>query len=86
MTSPGGSRHHARDAGLAGSIAIAAIMDQVNLAFVPDVLVIPLHSKVLFPNSDAISHRFIPIRLPTSSTRSCIPAPAPRPSCSTRPE
>ena len=29
---------------------IAAIMDQVNLAFVPDVLVIPLHSKVLFPN------------------------------------
>ncbi len=36
---------------------IAAIMDQVNLAFVPDVLVIPLHSKVLFPNSDAISHQ-----------------------------
>jgi hypothetical protein len=29
----------------------------VNLAFVPDVLVIPLHSKVLFPNSDAISHQ-----------------------------
>jgi plastocyanin len=36
---------------------ITAIMDQVNLAFVPDVLVIPLHSKVLFPNSDAISHQ-----------------------------
>ena len=36
---------------------IAAIMDQVSLAFVPDVLVIPLHSKVLFPNSDAISHQ-----------------------------
>ena len=36
---------------------IAAVMDQVNLAFVPDVLVIPLHSKVLFPNSDAISHQ-----------------------------
>jgi plastocyanin len=36
---------------------IAASMDQVNLAFVPDVLVIPLHSKVLFPNSDAISHQ-----------------------------
>jgi len=36
---------------------IAAIMDQVNLAFVPDVLVIPLHSKVQFPNSDAISHQ-----------------------------
>ena len=36
---------------------MTAIMDQVNLAFVPDVLVIPLHSKVLFPNSDAISHQ-----------------------------
>lgn len=36
---------------------IDAIMDQVNLAFVPDVLVIPVHSKVQFPNSDAISHQ-----------------------------
>ena len=36
---------------------LAAVMDQVNLAFVPDVLVIPLHSKVQFPNSDAISHQ-----------------------------
>jgi plastocyanin len=36
---------------------VVAIMDQVNLAFVPDVLVIPLHSKVTFPNSDAISHQ-----------------------------
>jgi hypothetical protein len=32
-------------------------MDQVNLAFVPDVLVIPVHSRVQFPNSDAISHQ-----------------------------
>jgi plastocyanin len=36
---------------------VAAIMDQVNLSFVPDVLVVPLHSKVTFPNSDAISHQ-----------------------------
>jgi plastocyanin len=36
---------------------VKAIMDQVNLAFVPDVLVIPLHSSVQFPNSDAISHQ-----------------------------
>jgi plastocyanin len=36
---------------------MAAIMDQVNLAFVPDVLVIPVHSSVQFPNSDAISHQ-----------------------------
>ena len=32
-------------------------MDQVNLAFAPDVLVIPVHSTVQFPNSDAISHQ-----------------------------
>jgi plastocyanin len=37
--------------------AVRAIMDQVNLAFVPDVLVIPLHSTVQFPNSDAVSHQ-----------------------------
>jgi len=36
---------------------IAAIMDQVDLAFVPDVLVIPVHSTVQFPNSDAVSHQ-----------------------------
>jgi len=36
---------------------IRAIMDQVNLAFVPDVLVIPVHSTVQFPNSDAVSHQ-----------------------------
>ena len=36
---------------------VAAIMDQVDLTFVPDVLVIPVHSTVQFPNSDAISHQ-----------------------------
>lgn len=36
---------------------VQAIMDQVNLAFVPDVLVLPVHSTVQFPNSDAISHQ-----------------------------
>jgi len=36
---------------------VKAIMDQVNLAFVPDVLVLPLHSTVQFPNSDPISHQ-----------------------------
>jgi plastocyanin len=34
-----------------------ATMDQVDLSFVPDVLVVPLHSTVQFPNSDAISHQ-----------------------------
>ena len=36
---------------------VRATMDQVDLAFVPDVLVVPLHSAVQFPNSDAISHQ-----------------------------
>jgi plastocyanin len=34
-----------------------AIMDQVNLAFLPDVLVIPVHSTVQFPNSDVVGHQ-----------------------------
>ena len=37
--------------------AVKGIMDQVNLAFMPDVLVIPLHSTVQFPNSDAVGHQ-----------------------------
>jgi plastocyanin len=37
--------------------AVKGIMDQVDLAFVPDVLVIPVHSTVNFPNSDPISHQ-----------------------------
>jgi plastocyanin len=36
---------------------VQAIMDQMDLAFVPDVLVIPVHSSVQFPNSDAVSHQ-----------------------------
>jgi len=34
-----------------------AVMDQVNRAFVPDLLVIPVGSTVEFPNSDAVSHQ-----------------------------
>lgn len=36
---------------------VKAIMDQVNLAFDPDVLVLPVKSSVQFPNSDAVSHQ-----------------------------
>ncbi len=32
-------------------------MDQVDLAFVPDVLVLPVNSSVQFPNSDAVRHQ-----------------------------
>ncbi|HTU67376.1 MAG TPA: hypothetical protein VMF52_15620 [Steroidobacteraceae bacterium] len=36
---------------------IKAIMDQVNLQFAPDVLVLPVKSSVQFPNSDAVRHQ-----------------------------
>jgi plastocyanin len=36
---------------------VKAIMDQVNLAFEPDVLVLPVKSSVQFPNSDAVRHQ-----------------------------
>jgi plastocyanin len=36
---------------------VNAIMDQVDRAFVPDVLVIPPGSTVEFPNSDSVSHQ-----------------------------
>ena len=36
---------------------VKAIMDQVDLAFEPDVLVLPVRSTVQFPNSDVVSHQ-----------------------------
>jgi plastocyanin len=36
---------------------VQAVMDQVNLAFMPDVLVVPVRSSVQFPNSDVVSHQ-----------------------------
>jgi plastocyanin len=36
---------------------VSTVMDQVDLTFVPDVLVIPVHSSVQFPNSDVVSHQ-----------------------------
>jgi len=36
---------------------VQAIVDQVDLSFVPDVVVIPVGSTVSFPNSDAVSHQ-----------------------------
>jgi len=33
------------------------VMDQVNRAFVPDLLVIPVGSTVQFPNSDSVNHQ-----------------------------
>ena len=36
---------------------VHAVMDQVNRAFAPDLLVIPVGSTVAFPNSDSVSHQ-----------------------------
>jgi len=43
--------------GFAPAPPVHAVMDQLNLAFVPRVLVVPVHSSVQFPNSDAVSHQ-----------------------------
>jgi plastocyanin len=38
-------------------VPVNALMDQVNRAFVPDLLVVPTGSTVEFPNSDSVSHQ-----------------------------
>jgi plastocyanin len=39
------------------SAPIKAVMDQINRAFDPDLLIIPVGSSVDFPNSDTVSHQ-----------------------------
>jgi len=36
---------------------VQAVMDQANLTFVPDILVVPAGSQVTFPNGDSVSHQ-----------------------------
>ena len=36
---------------------IQAVIDQINLTFVPDILVVPVGSQITFPNSDTVSHQ-----------------------------
>ena len=48
---------HALDPGGHPGAPVGAVMDQVNLAFEPDVLVIPVGSTVSFPNTDSTSHQ-----------------------------
>lgn len=48
---------HALDAAPHRPEPVKAVMDQVNRAFVPDLLVIPVGSTVTFPNSDSVSHQ-----------------------------
>lgn len=47
----------AREGGDHPAAPVSAIMDQVNRAFVPDLLVVPVGSTVEFPNSDSVSHQ-----------------------------
>jgi len=42
---------------LPAATPLHAIVDQIDLAFVPDIIVIPVGSAVSFPNSDAVSHQ-----------------------------
>ena len=48
---------HALDGTARKPQPIKAVMDQVNRAFAPDLLVIPVGSTVTFPNSDSVSHQ-----------------------------
>lgn len=48
---------HAPDGPARKPQPIKAVMDQVNRAFAPDLLVIPVGSTVTFPNSDSVSHQ-----------------------------
>jgi plastocyanin len=48
---------HALDATARKPQPIKAVMDQVDRAFAPDLLVIPVGSTVTFPNSDSVSHQ-----------------------------
>lgn len=47
---------HALGAGPPPAAPLQAVMDQINLAFAPDVLVIPVGSTVSFPNTDKTGH------------------------------
>jgi plastocyanin len=47
---------HALGMGVPVPAPVQAVMDQVELAFSPDLLVIPVGSTVSFPNSDKVAH------------------------------
>jgi plastocyanin len=47
---------HALGAGPPPAAPVQAVMDQLDLAFAPDVLVIPVGSTVSFPNTDKTGH------------------------------
>ena len=48
---------HPLDAAARKPQPVRAVMDQINRAFTPDLLVIPVGSTVTFPNTDSVSHQ-----------------------------
>jgi plastocyanin len=54
----------ALDAPARRAAPVHAVMDQVQRAFVPDLLVVPLGSTVEFPNSDTVSHQIYSFSAP----------------------
>ena len=63
---------------------VHAVMDQVNRAFAPDLLVIPVGSTVEFPNSDWSVTRSTRSRRRSASSCRCTGARPTRPCTSTR--
>jgi plastocyanin len=48
---------HPADKSRHGAASQPYVMDQINLQFVPQVLVVPVNASVNFPNSDTVSHQ-----------------------------
>lgn len=55
---------HPLDAAARRAAPVRAVMDQVNRAFEPDLLVIPVGSTIEFPNSDSVSHQIYSFSAP----------------------
>jgi plastocyanin len=46
-----------QSAPVAPATPLKTVVDQVDLAFIPDVSIVPVGSSVSFPNSDSVSHQ-----------------------------
>lgn len=57
---------HSLDAAVKPSAPVHAVMDQIDLMFTPDLLVIPVGSTVEFPNSDRTRHEVYSFSPPRS--------------------
>lgn len=48
---------HGQSAPSRPAVPVQAVMDQIDRAFQPDLLVVPVGSTIEFPNSDSVSHQ-----------------------------